>query len=39
MDVFLALRVYNSGVSQPNGKEAPHTWDQAGEISDALEDA
>jgi len=39
MDAFLALRVYNSGVSQPNPREAPHTWARVGEISDALEDA
>lgn len=39
MDAFLALRVYNSGTSQPNPKEAPHTWDPVGEISDALEEA
>jgi 60 kDa SS-A/Ro ribonucleoprotein len=39
MDVFLALRVYNSGVSQPNPKEPPHTWNPVGEISDALEEA
>jgi 60 kDa SS-A/Ro ribonucleoprotein len=39
MDVFLALRVYNSGRSQPNPREAPSTWQPVGEISDALEDA
>src|SRR5262249_39195028 len=39
MDVFLALRVYNSGVSQPNPREAPHTWQPVGEISDALDQA
>lgn len=39
MDVFLALRVYNSGTSQPNPKDAPHRWQPAGEISDALEEA
>jgi 60 kDa SS-A/Ro ribonucleoprotein len=39
MDVFLALRVYNSGWSQPNPREAPSTWQPVGEISDALEDA
>ena len=39
MDVFLALRVYNCGTSQPNPKDAPHTWQPVGEISDALEDA
>jgi len=37
MDVFLALRVYNSGTSQPNPREDPHTWQPVGEISDALE--
>jgi 60 kDa SS-A/Ro ribonucleoprotein len=39
MDVFLALRVYNSGVSRPNPRDAPQTWSPVGEISDALEDA
>lgn len=39
MDVFLALRVYNSGTSQPNPKEPPVTWQPVGEICDALEDA
>lgn len=39
MDVFLALRVYSSGVTQPNPNEAPHTWNPVGEISDALEEA
>jgi 60 kDa SS-A/Ro ribonucleoprotein len=39
MDVFLALRVYNSGMSRPNRKAPPVTWEPAGEISDALEDA
>jgi 60 kDa SS-A/Ro ribonucleoprotein len=39
MDVFLALRVYNSGRSRPNPREAPSTWQPVGEISDALEDA
>lgn len=39
MDVFLALRIYNSGVSQPNPKEPPQTWRPVGEISDALEEA
>jgi 60 kDa SS-A/Ro ribonucleoprotein len=39
MDAFLALRVYNSGVSQPNPNDPPQAWNPAGEISDALEEA
>ncbi len=39
MDVFLALRVYNSGRSQPNPRAAAHTWTPCAEISDALEEA
>lgn len=39
MDAWLALRVYNSGRSQPNPKATPETWQPATEISDALEEA
>ena len=39
IDVFLALRVYNSGRSQPNPRAAEHTWAPVAEISDALEEA
>jgi 60 kDa SS-A/Ro ribonucleoprotein len=39
MDAWLALRVYNSGRSQPNPKVTPETWQPVAEISDALEEA
>lgn len=39
MDVFLALRVYNSGRSQPDRRAGGHTWTPVAEISDALEEA
>jgi len=39
MDVFLALRVYQSGRSQPNPDEPPSTWQPVADISDALEEA
>jgi len=39
MDVFLALRVYNSGRSQPHPRAEGHTWTPVAEISDALEEA
>jgi 60 kDa SS-A/Ro ribonucleoprotein len=39
MDVFLALRVYNSGRSRPNPRQAPVSWHPVAEITDALEDA
>lgn len=39
MDAWLALRVYNSGVSRPNPKAALERWSPVGEISDALEEA
>jgi 60 kDa SS-A/Ro ribonucleoprotein len=39
MDVFLALRVYNSGRSQPGRRAEGHTWTPVAEISDALEEA
>jgi 60 kDa SS-A/Ro ribonucleoprotein len=39
MDVFLALRVYLSGRSQPDRRAEGHTWAPAAEISDALEEA
>jgi len=39
MDVFLALRVYNSGRSQPVRRAEGHTWTPVAEISDALEEA
>jgi 60 kDa SS-A/Ro ribonucleoprotein len=38
-DVYLALRVYNSGISRPNPKAPPVTWTPVPEISDALEQA
>jgi 60 kDa SS-A/Ro ribonucleoprotein len=39
MDVFMALRVYGSGVSRPSPKAAPETWNPVGEVRDALEEA
>jgi 60 kDa SS-A/Ro ribonucleoprotein len=39
MDVFLALRVYLSGLSQPDRRAGRHTWTPVAEISDALEEA
>jgi len=39
MDVFLALRVYNSGRSQPGWRAEGHSWTPVAEISDALEEA
>lgn len=39
MDVFLALRVYNSGQSQPNPKAPVRIWHPLSPISDALEEA
>jgi 60 kDa SS-A/Ro ribonucleoprotein len=39
MDVFLALRVYLSGRSQPDRRAERHTWTPVAEISDALEEA
>jgi 60 kDa SS-A/Ro ribonucleoprotein len=39
MDAWLALRVYNSGRSQPNPRAALERWTPVGEISDALEEA
>lgn len=39
MDVFLALRVYNSGRSQPNPKAPVRIWHPLSPISDALEEA
>jgi 60 kDa SS-A/Ro ribonucleoprotein len=39
MDVFLALRVYLSGLSQPDRRAERHTWTPVAEISDALEEA
>ena len=39
MDVFLALRVYVSGRSQPDRRAERHTWTPVAEISDALEEA
>ena len=39
MDAWLALRVYNSGRSQPNPKAALERWSPVAEISDALEEA
>lgn len=39
LDVFLALRVYGSGRSQPNPKVPVQTWAPVPAISDALEEA
>ena len=39
VDVFLALRVYNSGRSQPHQRAEWHTWAPVAEVSDALEEA
>ncbi|GAA3097212.1 TROVE domain-containing protein [Streptosporangium carneum] len=39
MDLFLALRVYNSGQSQPNPRADRQTWQPVPAISDALEEA
>ena len=39
MDVFLALRVYLSGLSQPDRRAERHIWTPVAEISDALEEA
>jgi 60 kDa SS-A/Ro ribonucleoprotein len=39
MDVFLALRVYLSGRSQPDRRAEGHTWTPVAEVSDALEEA
>lgn len=39
LDVWLALRVYASGRSQPNPRAAVQTWTPVPAISDALEDA
>lgn len=39
MDVFLALRVYLSGRSQPGRRAEAHTWTPVAGISDALEEA
>lgn len=39
MDVWLALRVYNSGQSQPNPRADVQRWSPVPAISDALEEA
>jgi 60 kDa SS-A/Ro ribonucleoprotein len=39
MDLFLALRVYQSGRSQPNRRAPAQTWQPVPAISDALERA
>jgi 60 kDa SS-A/Ro ribonucleoprotein len=39
MDLFLALRIYNSGRSQPDPKADMQTWTPVPAISDALEEA
>ena len=39
MDVFLALRVYLSGLSQPDRRAERHIWTPVAEILDALEEA
>ncbi|MFI6317262.1 TROVE domain-containing protein [Nonomuraea sp. NPDC050556] len=38
MDVFLALRVYGSGRSQPNPRAEAHTWAPVPALMDALEE-
>jgi len=39
LDVYLALKVYNSGAAQPNPKAPLRTWTPLAAISDALEEA
>jgi 60 kDa SS-A/Ro ribonucleoprotein len=39
MTVYLALRVYASGFSQPNPKAPPQSWTPVGSILDASEEA
>lgn len=39
MDLYLALRVYASGTSQPNPKAPAETWSPVSGIMDALEEA
>jgi 60 kDa SS-A/Ro ribonucleoprotein len=39
VDLWLAMRVYQSGRSQPARAQPPQTWSPVAEISDALEDA
>jgi len=39
MDVYLALKVYQSGVSQPDLRRPAQTWQPVAAISDALETA
>jgi 60 kDa SS-A/Ro ribonucleoprotein len=39
MDVFLALRVYQSGRSQPNPGKPPRTWMPVAMVTDHLEEA
>jgi 60 kDa SS-A/Ro ribonucleoprotein len=39
VDLWLAMRVYQSGRSQPVRTKPPQTWSPVAEISDALEDA
>lgn len=39
LDVYLALKVYNSGTAQPNPKAPARTWTPVAAISDALEEA
>jgi 60 kDa SS-A/Ro ribonucleoprotein len=37
MDVYLALKAYESGLSQPDVRKAAQTWEPVAAISDALE--
>lgn len=39
MDVFLAMRVYNSGQSQPHPKAPMRAWRPLGDVSDILEES
>ncbi|WP_034263581.1 TROVE domain-containing protein [Actinospica robiniae] len=39
LDVYLALRVYGSGVSRPNSKVPAQKWTPVPEIKDSLEEA
>lgn len=39
MDLYLALKVYPSGVSQPDPRKPAKTWQPVGQIVDALEQA
>lgn len=39
MDAYLALKVYGSGRSQPDGRKTASTWIPVGAVADALETA